>query len=235
MAVDPVVGRSRSPTADPVFDELNMVSMLSGEIAITALVSACSLLAVWIPFYRGLKIFFEARAATRRLGPSALRRALREGGRTKGGRHHVKPISVLMLRLLRKSVREDQSYPKEFIIDATRQYVVNEYDANYALTHLDVLQPLAAYRVHRNDRRLARALPLNAPGGRIVGAQRRRSRAHLEHLRADRLRRARGLEDRSLRPPAGLPAGGVDSRGRSSRRPSPCGRASRLSCRLPTW
>ncbi len=109
-----------------------MVSMLSGEIAITALVSACSLLAVWIPFYRGLKIFFEARAATRRLGPSALRRALREGGRTKGGRHHVKPISVLMLRLLRKSVREDQSYPKEFIIDATRQYVVNEYDANYA-------------------------------------------------------------------------------------------------------
>ena len=115
-----------------MFDELNMVSMLSGEIAITALVSACSLLAVWIPFYRGLKIFFEARAATRRLGPSALRRALREGGRTKGGRHHVKPISVLMLRLLRKSVREDQSYPKEFIIDATRQYVVNEYDANYA-------------------------------------------------------------------------------------------------------
>ena len=109
-----------------------MGSMLSDEIAITALVSACSLLAVWIPFYRGLKIFFEARAATRRLGPSALRRALREGGRTKGGRHHVKPISVLMLRLLRKSVREDQSYPKEFIIDATRQYVVNEYDANYA-------------------------------------------------------------------------------------------------------
>ncbi len=109
-----------------------MVSMLSGEIAITALVSACSLLAVWIPFYRGLKIFFEARAATRRPGPSALRRALREGERTKGGRHHVKPISVLMLRLLRKSVREDQSYPMEFIIDATRQYVVNEYDANYA-------------------------------------------------------------------------------------------------------
>ena len=109
-----------------------MGSMLSDEIAITALVSACSLLAVWIPFYRGLKIFFEARAATRRLGPSALRRALREGGSTKAGRNHVKPISVLMLGLLRKSVREDQSYPMEFVIDATRQYVVNEYDTNYA-------------------------------------------------------------------------------------------------------
>ena len=115
-----------------MFDELDIGSMLSGEVATTALVSACSLLAVWIPFYRGLKIFFEARAATRRLGPSALRRALREGGRAKGGRHHVKPISVLMVRLLRKSVREDHSYPMEFVIDATRQYVVNEYDANYA-------------------------------------------------------------------------------------------------------
>ncbi len=106
--------------------------MVSGEVATTALVSACSLLAVWIPFYRGLKIFFEARAATRRLGPSALRRAVREGGSSKGGRHHVRPISVLMLRVLRKSVREDQTYPMEFVIDATRQYVVNEYDTNYA-------------------------------------------------------------------------------------------------------
>ena len=115
-----------------MFDELNISSMVSGEVATTALVSACSLLAVWIPFYRGLKIFFEARAATRRLGPSALRRAVREGGSSKGGRHHVKPISVLMLRVLRKSVREDQTYPMEFVIDATRQYVVNEYDTNYA-------------------------------------------------------------------------------------------------------
>ena len=131
MAADAVVGLSRSRTASRMFDELDIGSMFSGEVATTALVSACSLLAVWIPFYRGLKIFFEARVATRSLGPSALRRALREGG-TKGGRHHVKPISVLMLRVLRKSVREDQSYPMEFVIDATRQYVVNEYDANYA-------------------------------------------------------------------------------------------------------
>jgi hypothetical protein len=39
---------------------------------------------------------------------------------------------MLMVRTLVKSLRESQGHPREFIVDATKQYVVNEYDAHYA-------------------------------------------------------------------------------------------------------
>jgi hypothetical protein len=65
-----------------------------------------ALVALALPFYRGLRVCLEARAATRRMDVGELRRRVESPGT--GG---------------------DQ--PKEFIVDATKQYVVNEYDAHF--------------------------------------------------------------------------------------------------------
>jgi hypothetical protein len=100
-------------------------SFLSAELGVTALVSAISLLAVWVPFFRGLKLSIRARAATRRVP----RKALAEGA---GAGGEVDSFAVLMVRVLAKSLRESQGHPAEFVIDATRQYVHNEYESNYA-------------------------------------------------------------------------------------------------------
>jgi hypothetical protein len=100
-------------------------SFLSAELGVTALVSAVALLAVWVPFYRGLKLSLRARGATRRVA----RKALAEGAGAEG---EVDCLALLMARVLAKSLRESQGHPAEFVIDASRQYVHNEYDSNYA-------------------------------------------------------------------------------------------------------
>ncbi len=104
------------------------MSSLFGDMTLTALVSTASLLAVWVPFYRGLRIFLEARAATRVLSADELKRGVREGAIQR-----VEPVALLMVRTLAKTLRENQAgHPREFLVDATKQYVVNEYDSNYA-------------------------------------------------------------------------------------------------------
>jgi len=103
-----------------------MTDLFSAETLITSFVSALSLMAVWIPFYRGLKLATRARAATRRVPKSQLE-AARQGA---GG--EVDSFSVLMTRVLHKSLAESQGHPSEFVLDATRQYVQNEYESNYA-------------------------------------------------------------------------------------------------------
>ncbi len=96
------------------------------DLGLTALVCAFSTLAVWVPFYRGLRICMRARAATRRLKNAELRQ---EAVRTR-----VEPLALVMLRVLRKSLRENAQggYPSEFVLDASKQYVVNEYEAHYS-------------------------------------------------------------------------------------------------------
>lgn len=103
-------------------------SILPGDAAMTWLVSAVSLAAVWLPFVRGFRLSLQAWAATRRVPEAELRQATGEDG---GAR--VQPISLLMLRILRKALRENEKegHPTDFIFDATRQYVINEYDDNY--------------------------------------------------------------------------------------------------------
>jgi hypothetical protein len=100
-------------------------SLLSADVGVTALVSSISLLAVWVPFYRGLKLSLRARAATRRVP----RKALADGARGSG---EVDSFALLMVRVLVRSLREAQGHPPEFVIDASRQYVQNEYESNYA-------------------------------------------------------------------------------------------------------
>lgn len=98
-----------------------------GDETLTWLVTIFALFAVWLPFVRGLKIALQAWAATRICTTAELRAGApqRDGG--------VEPIALLMMRVLKKALRENEGdrHPSDFIFDATRQYVINEYDDNY--------------------------------------------------------------------------------------------------------
>ncbi len=103
-----------------------MTETITAGLLLTCGMSALALAAVWIPLYRGLLLCLEARAATRRLEEPELKRRMQQS-RSPGD-----PLALLMLRTLVKSLHEGKDHPREFIIDATKQYVVNEYDAHYA-------------------------------------------------------------------------------------------------------
>ncbi len=99
---------------------------LTFDLALTCLVSALALMAVWFPLYRGMRLCYRARSATRCMGASELRRRV-EAGPAKPG----DPLALLMLRTLLRSLRDSGTHPREFIVDATKQYVVNEYDSHF--------------------------------------------------------------------------------------------------------
>lgn len=100
---------------------------LGFDLILTCSVSALALVAVWFPLYRGLRLCMEARAATRRLEAAELRKRMDQPLGSPG-----EPLSLLMVRTLVRSLKESAGHPRDFVIDATKQYVVNEYDANYA-------------------------------------------------------------------------------------------------------
>ena len=87
-----------------------------------------ALLAVCLPFFQGLRIALGGWAATRRVSAEELRRGQsdRSGG--------TEPLALLMMRVLQKSLREAEreGQSPDFVFDATRQYMVNEYEHNYS-------------------------------------------------------------------------------------------------------
>lgn len=91
--------------------------------------SGLALAAVWFPLWQGMRLCYEAREATRHLDARELQAKLRENPR--GGSDE--PLALVMLRTLAESLRENRAgHPRNFIIDAARQYVVNEYDTHFA-------------------------------------------------------------------------------------------------------
>ena len=94
----------------------------------SAIVTTGVFLAVLVPFSNGLRAVAAAWSATRRVGPDELRRGQsdRSGG--------AEPLAILMIRILQKSLRDNEQdgQPSDFVFDASRQYVMNEYDHNYA-------------------------------------------------------------------------------------------------------
>ena len=100
----------------------------AGAITAALLVTIVAIVAVLIPFLLGLRSSLRAFSVTRRVGERDLERALRHEGGAAG-----EPISVQVLRVLRSSLRESQGerMPMAFVVDASRQYVTNEYRANY--------------------------------------------------------------------------------------------------------
>jgi hypothetical protein len=94
----------------------------------SAIVTTGVFLAVLVPFVNGLRSVVSAWSATRRVGPDELRRGQSD---RKGG---AEPLAILMIRILQKSLRDNDSdgQPSDFVFDASRQYVMNEYEHNYA-------------------------------------------------------------------------------------------------------
>lgn len=105
------------------------MELLDSDLGVALLVSGVSLLAVWVPFYRGLVLCLQGLAVTRRLGRGDLSRCLRQRVPERG-----EPVTLRMLRVLGRSLQETrgEAHPTEFLVDASRQYVCNEYDASYA-------------------------------------------------------------------------------------------------------
>lgn len=103
--------------------------VMGGEMFVTATLSVVSLLLVWLPFSRGLRLCFQARMATRRLSDKQLSEILK--GRSGGGRE---PLPGLMARVLLNSLREtaSETFPRDYVVDAAKQHAVEEYDAHYA-------------------------------------------------------------------------------------------------------
>jgi hypothetical protein len=110
-------------------------SILGGDMLATATLSLLSLMAVWVPFSRGLRLCLQARSATQRLSKQELRDMVQKGSGDVG-----EPLAALMARVLLNSLRETkaETYPRDYVVDAAKQHVVGEYDAHYA-------QPIGMY------------------------------------------------------------------------------------------
>ena len=100
--------------------------MFSEEI-IAWVLTGIALVCVWVPFVRGVRLCARGWKATRRVDPAILRKGVGEPGAG------AEPLAFLMMRILRKSLRENErdAHPTDFVFDATRQYVMNEYESNY--------------------------------------------------------------------------------------------------------
>lgn len=94
----------------------------------SAIITTGVFLAVLVPFANGLRAVVSAWSATRRVSSDELRRGQSERS---GG---SEPLAILMVRILQKSLRESEQdgTPSDFVFDASRQYVMNEYEHNYA-------------------------------------------------------------------------------------------------------
>ena len=96
-----------------------------GDLGLTLAVSVAALVAVWLPFFRGLRVCLKAAGATRRVPRSQLE----AGGE---GAARQDSLALLMVRVLRTALHEDRDHPREFVLDATKQYVLNEWESHYS-------------------------------------------------------------------------------------------------------
>jgi hypothetical protein len=99
----------------------------AGSIA-ALIVTILALIAVWFPFWWGLRACMRGFVVTRKASTAEIQRALAS---EIPGPHE--PIAVQVLRVLRASQKDNpERMPMAFLIDASRQYVTNEYEASYA-------------------------------------------------------------------------------------------------------
>lgn len=96
------------------------------EESVAWILTVVALVCTLVPFYKAIVVTLRGWSATRRVDPAVLR----QGGQPSRGR--TEPFAVLMMRILRKSLRENEGdHPSDFVFDASRQYVMNEFEVNY--------------------------------------------------------------------------------------------------------
>jgi hypothetical protein len=99
----------------------------AGSIA-ALIITIIALIAVWFPFWWGLRACMRGFAVTRRVSAGEIQKALERETPAVN-----EPIAIQVLRVLRSSQKDNpEKMPMAFLIDASRQYVTNEYEANYA-------------------------------------------------------------------------------------------------------
>lgn len=97
----------------------------SRELLLTATITGGSFLAVWLPFQKGLRICLRSLSATRRVPASQLR----AGASSDDARDAS--LALLLARVLRRAGREQPDQPRDFLLDAARQYVTGEWESHY--------------------------------------------------------------------------------------------------------
>jgi hypothetical protein len=107
-----------------------MVASMLGDEMMTVLVTGLALAVVLVPLAQGLRTILAGWSATRRVSPEELRAGKVDS--TQAG--VAEPLALLMIRILQKSLREGdrEGQSADFVFDATRQYVLNEYDHHYS-------------------------------------------------------------------------------------------------------
>jgi hypothetical protein len=99
---------------------------LLSEQSVAWMLTVVALVCTWVPFYKAIRVCLRGWAATRRVDAGSLR----SGGTPRSGKSE--PFAMLMMRILRKSLRENETeHPSDFVFDASRQYVMNEFEVNY--------------------------------------------------------------------------------------------------------
>jgi hypothetical protein len=99
------------------------------QTVLVLVMSAISLAAICVPLYRGIVLCMRAFTATRLVPRSALEKSLQHAA--KGGSN---AIAVQMLRVLARSLRSQDArgVSSDFVVDASKQYVMSEYEATYS-------------------------------------------------------------------------------------------------------
>jgi hypothetical protein len=98
---------------------------LSSDLLLTVVITGLAFLAVWVPLGKGLRVCVRSMAATRRVPASQIK----NGGDDTGGRDSS--LALLLANTLRKAAREAPEQPREFLLDASRQYVTGEWESHY--------------------------------------------------------------------------------------------------------
>ncbi len=104
------------------------------EWMLAGMASFVSLLVLWVPLSRGVSLFLRGRIATRRVDSGELERQ-----RVGTSESDPEALGLLFDRVETESQLENEDhYANAFVRDASRQYVMNEYEARYA-------DPMAMY------------------------------------------------------------------------------------------
>ncbi|MCP5044178.1 MAG: hypothetical protein GY944_24380 [bacterium] len=107
---------------------------MSIDWILAGVASLASLVVLWVPLMRGMSLFLRARVATRPVAEDEL--TLVCEGTADGD---PQALGLLLGRVESESQRENaEEVSSSFIRDASRQYVVSEYETRYA-------DPMAMY------------------------------------------------------------------------------------------
>ncbi len=109
------------------------ISNLTNGWSLAAMATVVSLAFLWLPLFRGVSLFVRARTATREVEPGEIAEQRQIRAEESQGEVDIQTLALLLDRVESESLRESEGQTASaFVRDASRQYVVNEYESRYA-------------------------------------------------------------------------------------------------------